>query len=803
MLKKRILASSMASVMALSSVSVVAFADETATADYGEAVDKAELKEYVKSFDNFLKDDIYEYGTVQAAQFQDAFDYAENVAASAKATTEEATAAYQMLKTVYEKMRPYTAEELQELIDDCTEDYETENILNADLGDKIWVQGTFDDFEIAYNDAKSYVNSGDGRLITDLYVELKDAHDALDPLPDVTKAEFRAVLREFEAIATKFGSYETWRRGTVSVNPTTGTNGKTTKLTDAYTITFEDLQEVVYGTSKGQLFKKSDGTVLKTSATTTWIAVVDKAAVSTTTKVADFVNDQYKRFDAIQTSKVTTDESINEAYAAAQEAVKVFNSWKADDTERAAKANIAASINKYRAKLANDYAQELIADLEASFGGAGDILADALPTYNDDCKWVAAKDFELKLDKATNLIVTTGTAGSNLTYDSAATGENVITKKIGKNQDIMKYIPVTAADVAATNPDPNATKVSTATELGAILTIVEAYAAAEAGTSDFDTAYAAGLDNLDENNIVAKPGGSRNEYTLINRMLTYVLTDIYPDEAKPATYTKKDVKDLIDASYDLCDDTGDAEIFKNPHMDLVAERKDALDWLTAANATKGYKDDLAITVTAGTATYDGYDATQAYEALKAVYDDLDKMFKAFPVSYGEIAEYIASVASDIEAGALKETEEIKTLLDDVAFGLSTLDATIDENEAFTSDREFISYNRLQVADYDFDENTTVDADEKASKAEKNLYANLQALKEAVAKAGETPENPDVVLGDLTGDGVATPEDAIMIVKAFVGEITLTDAEKAAADFNGDGVVNADDALAVVKAYVGL
>lgn len=770
MLKKRILASSLASVMALSSVSVVAFADETATAGATEVVTKAELKEYVASFDNFLKDDIYEYGTVQAEQFQDAFDYAENVAASAKATTEEATAAYQMLKAVRESMVQYSAEELQALIDDCTDDYDTENILNEDLGDKIWDQDDYDDFEIAYDEAKKYVDSGDGRLICDLYVELKDAHDGLTELPSVTKADFRNVLREYEAIATKADSYESWRRGKVSVKATTGTTTK--NLTKAYFVTFDEINNIVYGDSQDKLVKDKTGALLKND-TTTWIDCGGETDVKT------FVEKQYAIFDGIQSSKVTTDEDINAAYAAAKEAVKVFASWKADDTERAAKANIAALVNKYRAQLADDYAQTLIGDVVTSINA---ITTGALNTYNPgDKKIIAQKDFYLNIVKATGLIAVEDATH----YDDSdlAADPTITVKKIGKGQDIMKYIPVDSSLITGGAHTNEA-------ELKLALEIVEAYAVAEAtGTAAaFETAYGTvggddDLADLDENGIVAKPAGSRNEYTLINRFLTYALADAYPEADEEDTYTKKDVANLIDKAYDLCDETGDAEIFSINHLAVVEGRKDALAWLTAANATKGYTEGDAV---------NGKTATETYETLEALYDALADQLADYPVSYGEIAEFIADVSSAIDDNVYgASTAKIKEALTKVAFGLSTLDATDDENEAFTTDREFISYNRLYI------NKDSANSDEKA------LYADYQALVKAIEDAEKEPETPEVVKGDLTGDGVATPEDAIMIVKAFVGEITLTDAQKAAADFNGDGVVNADDALAVVKAYVGL
>lgn len=913
MLKKRILASSLASVMALSSVSVVAFADETATVGATESVNKAELKEYVASFDSFLKADIYEYGTTQADQFQNAIDYAENVIADSDATDEDATAAYQMLKAVYDSLEIHTAAELQALLDDYKDIVDSENILNEDLNDNIYKQSTYDDFTAAYSVAENYVNSEDGRLITDAYIDLEKAKKDLEVLDSVNKQEFRTALRDFESIATKLANYEGWRRGTVSVNPTTGTNndGAKKKLTDAYFVTFDELLDIVYYGSKTVVVKNNKLEALN-GGTETWIATDG-------TGVKSYVEDQYATFDKIQSSNKTTDVDIVKACKAAKEAVAVFNSWKADDTTRAAKANINTLINKYRAKLVDDYCATMTGAVNTAYGETG-VALDAYVAGDES--WKTKKEITVALDKKTDLLALNGSTIIKPT-DAAFDETKHYTKKIAKDQDIMKYIPILSSEVGANagiagafayvaaeaewlaakadyeeklqdlkdakddiptetgsgtpgspvslaeikDPADNTTvvfaadsttvasysgasgaenealetaynnavtayttahgaavtargtaktkydtfaalDVPSATDyLGAqlfnMLAIVEKYNVADeqtdkdvraakflaAYTSTITPAYV-GLDAYDENNIVAVPAGSRNEYTLINRKLTYVLSDLYP-ETKTDKYTKKDVATLIDKAYDLCDDTGDSEVFALYHLDVVDARKEALNWLTAANATKGYKEGDAVL---------GLTATEAYNALNDEIKDLEKMYKAYPMSYGEIAELIADVAVAIDDDVYGAgTAKVKEALAKVAVGLSTLEAKQAENQPFTYDREFVAYNRLLEGETAGVYETKV----KPNDAEKALKANIDALNAAIEEAGKEPETPEVVKGDLTGDGVATPEDAIMIVKAFVGEITLTDAQQAAADFNGDGVVNADDALAVVKAYVGL
>ncbi len=62
----------------------------------------------------------------------------------------------------------------------------------------------------------------------------------------------------------------------------------------------------------------------------------------------------------------------------------------------------------------------------------------------------------------------------------------------------------------------------------------------------------------------------------------------------------------------------------------------------------------------------------------------------------------------------------------------------------------------------------------------------------------------IVMGDVDGDGNCTALDAVHILKAVIGEITLDSYEqKAASDINGDGWVRADDAVAILKYIIGM
>lgn len=800
-MKKRIFAASMASVMALSSVSVVAFADETK--DFGETVTKAELKEAIKAYDDTLKN-IDNYGSVQALRFQEAYDHAAYVAADAKADADDATAAYQMLKAVAATLKQYTNEELKELIADCKATYDENNILNDEIMDNVYEEDAFLDFKNAYEDAESIVEVDDLMIVTDAYIKLDEAATALEgkKLTPVTKTQFRAIIKDYEKVLAQFSKNETWRRGKVGVKPTTGeaknAAGDDLDLTAAVYVTWGDLQTIVNGTSDVDVVTKvnpdaavDDKTALNAS---TWIAV----STGSTKTVEALIYEQSEAFDGYKAASKTTDPTIKGAYDAAKEAISVFNSWKAIDADSTVKSQAAKTLNSYRIKLANDYETTLIGNIVDAIKftkDGADVAALEYDAAAGTLKGVAGAAKEgcvLRIVSATGLVQVDG----NDYKADEVTGTKSYTIKIAEGEDYMKYIPVRSDNV--TDTTDAAGKVA---RVSAALKMLEEYnelsdkgskATADDWSDIFKEADPATPDDidcveeLDENKTVTKPAGSAREYTLINRYLAYALQDLYPEEAAACSHTKADIKKVIEEAYDLINETGDCNIFATANAELAEARKNAVEWVREAEKDKKYKDNDAdhgkfdLNGTPST-------ATEVYHTLKedaGKYDALDALLKEYPISYAEIAETIVKVNADVEDGVYGEA--VKKAADDVAYALSVLKVSEDGNEAFTDERAFNGYNRLRVND-----DATTDE-------EKALKAALDTLDTAI----EDATGDDVVLGDLDGDGKPTAKDALLVLKAAAGEIKLTDAQAKAADFNGDGVPNAKDALAILKAYAG-
>lgn len=63
--------------------------------------------------------------------------------------------------------------------------------------------------------------------------------------------------------------------------------------------------------------------------------------------------------------------------------------------------------------------------------------------------------------------------------------------------------------------------------------------------------------------------------------------------------------------------------------------------------------------------------------------------------------------------------------------------------------------------------------------------------------------PTVKLGDVNMDGQVNVADAVMTLRAAVGQITLTAEQKQAADVNGDASINVADAVKILRVAVGL
>lgn len=724
MLRRRILASAMASVMALSSVAVVASAGEEATTNVKR---RADLEALVKKYDTFRENEIFDQGTKAGEQFLSALEYADNVLADGDAGVKDYTAAYLMVEALSD-MKIYTAADLDLLIKQCKGVYDKQNIISDEIGDIDYDENTFLTFTNAYDAAQGLLNSDDTRLTTDAWLDLNDAYNSLKPNERVKKSEFRTALREYEAILKRASDYDTWRRGAMtSWRVNFGGKSNVMEYADVMTLVKGDASAV-----------NKDGD----SASVTGIGTGTQGTVQA------YINYWYKYFDDIKSATYTTNSDIVAAYNTCKNAVEVYNSWQVDDNTKANKAKVAALLKQYH--------NQLVAEYRA---------ADAMALYTVFTSTAAPSDWIAVNDAGKITGATLKNDAARKAIDVDANGFYPGSDKsvyVAKGSDILRFIEINetyANDIIITvrNVDGTTTNVN-------LMDVVAAYN----GTHYTDNV--GGLDTIKQ---VSKGAGSAIEWTLIWRALKYQLEDKYPTAATVTNHTLKELEKLIADAYELCDKTGEAAIFDihpdaewtNAHTDVVKMRQQAIQFI--ADDKKG----------AATMTLD-----DAYDALNNAYTKLDKLYHKYFYSYLEIRDYLYEVALDLDNGVFKDDAgKIADQLSVVAKDLSVLKASDEENPAFTSDRLFQPLNRLKttgddrngyernlLASYEALEKMVKEAVEaskvKLGDVNGDGFVNILDAVE-IAEASINNVVIDVAKGDVTGDGLVNILDAIEIANS--------------------------------------
>ena len=83
---------------------------------------------------------------------------------------------------------------------------------------------------------------------------------------------------------------------------------------------------------------------------------------------------------------------------------------------------------------------------------------------------------------------------------------------------------------------------------------------------------------------------------------------------------------------------------------------------------------------------------------------------------------------------------------------------------------------------------------------KRIFSLLVALiLLSVPLTTASADTPKAVLGDLTGDGEITAEDALLALQAATGKVALTQEQQALADVDGIEGISANDALLILQA----
>lgn len=815
MLRRRLFSAAMASVMALSTVAVVAQAEETTT----QVVTKDQLKQQIEVIygEKYRSEDLDNYRRSAAKNMLDALEAADAILADADSDTDDYTVAYMMVEACANQLKTVSLDDLKELVKKSESIINKGNINSEVLMDAIYADAKFSALDIALDNAKDYLDSTSGADIADAYDKLEAAYKACSKLPSVKKSEFRKVLKEYEAFIADELAYQDWRRGTVA--EVADTDGKTTAF---------------IGTAEGATFG----------------VLYEYCEAS-----RPVINSAYDRFDNAKGITETTDDQVIAGYNLAKDLVTLYKSWSVDASGKSTKAGLKNLLNKYHGQLVYSYAktsaEDLLADLKAEdTNAAGEWKIE----YASDVKDHADNAINNRVTKAEYVIkaaekilcfeITDGYYEEGNTV-FAGTREDVqaeLAKDANKNKtfvkiysgtelDITKYIEVTADkvddDIVSTNTYVDASaEVATVNGTAADITgsgeeykvtIDQAFELADMYLNEaYKTnaaAVTAAYTAIDDTNKVVQAGknvtGSSKELEVVYRALEYALYDNFGGKAKAGeSYKRADVIALISKAYDLVDLTGDAAIFNAANVELVQARQDALDWVAATNV-KGYDDGVAYEYNIGG---DTANATEMFKALKGVYDDLEKEYNALKYSFGDVYNKLAETAKAIDAGKLAATDELLAAMEETAYCLSVipadtilddgLDTPYEYNYAFDDSRIFEGENRVVTKIHKTESVEIAEIGEgvrawedPAMNAE---HAKLTAAYENLLKLIDKQTSAPAVLGDANGDGALTAADASAILKASVG---LAEIDQKAADHNGDGAVTAADAASILKAIV--
>ena len=797
MLKKRILASSLASVMALSSVSVVAFADETTTANYGEAVTKAELKELLAEIEKDVDKGVYdEYGTKYGELFTKAYEAA-NLAVE-DGDADYITASYQVLQAVLAKKQNVGIDELKELVSDLSGKYNKGNIINDELEDDYYYEpDTWTAFVNAYEAAEVACESDNQTEICDAYFDLVDADNGLKSTTQVTKSDLNKAYKEYRSVIEQKNKYEAWRRGTAaeSVNSGVAIADPKPDFKDTL-VTYGDLFGIIAGASDADTLGGKSVT-----GTDTWILFPNAQGT-----LEEAIDASFAKFMNLKTATKTANAEIVAAYNACQDAIRVFNGWKVDDVRRGSKAQFEALVRANATTLWTlDFDDNDVADSLAT-AGYGTKAAFFNTAVTDASFTIEGTKIFLNNASADTDLTVNLDANGKLQFDvdgkfvvGAAGGKTLVVEKNNGKKEVTSMMPAFNLKTAAgyityldgkCKVGDNGVKLTDA--LQAKDNIDKAVAAK---ATDFSKNFNNAADGTPEDvaldkeyndimNVTAKTN-SAVAYSLAYRILEYALDDIIP--APDKSYKKADVKAYVPKANELLEKAEKSATFADEAAALADELAATAEWLAAASK-KDYVEYGPVgydAVKSTAAIDDGATSTEVWKAIDAAYVKLNDKLAQYPYSYEEISATIAEAAEGLDDKAYSNADAVAAAIEKVAYDLVTLNTEpVNANNPYDEDTfAFIAFNRVK---------------KDGTESEKTLVADYEALLKAMkdTSAGETG-----VKGDVNGDTVVNAKDALAILKANAEGKEFTAAEIAIGDVNGDGAVNAKDALAILKANV--
>ncbi len=798
MLKRRIFAASLASVLALSSFSAAAFAADEKTTAYAS---KSDLQNLVKTCKDFKDKELENYGEISANKFTNALDYADAVLTNTDASLDDYAVSYTMLKAAKDNLTIKTLDELKALVEKWESVYAKDNILNEDIGDGTedyqYTETTYDTFAAAYDDAESVVDfdSTDSKEITDAWEALNEAGNGLVEKPYILKSDFASAMNKLAAAQKNEFKYNAWVRGTVD-----GSGTKYDGDTYAWGFLFYHVDSAFTNIqSQYNLITKN-----KSLTRTTNDAIINACkACEVSYKVLNgFTPDKVKTYRSKKAvldifddyaEKMLKNETIGAAVFTALGFTNSTTTVSNDlfDPEKGSSfANLAADDNASKAKFVeklvsngklklkvknatgvkNDPTtgfkiESASAESDTGFIAKQNVVINvmdyidwvnilgansaSLSTKQTKSIWDTVTEHQPKKSNGTSDKVLGGDdsllggddGGKNLGHTAFTTLGNTST---GWKSDANGVVP----SAAVRNSDksksivPDLATVLTVLNGGTTVETAETVGESGDANNDYDTLDKAArkteLEKIDYTSALLtenlKDNVNGNEWNAIGQYLELVMQDYFEED--DTSKSLAEYNKLISECDELILKTADSAVFSVKNSKLVSERDKAIK---IANATTNKK------VTAA-----------QYNDLKDAKDKLDKEYKAFAYTYQEIYDYIAMVEK--AADKISGSDALKEQAKNVAFmllGAPDLKTSDDSGDtiadAAVEDGEFKGYNRVYTNDGTLSIET-VDGD-KAELAKSKGGANqshydLKKAYEALQTAYDALTSPTTTKGDV-------------------------------------------------------
>jgi hypothetical protein len=153
------------------------------------------------------------YGTHSVLRFEQALRHARFVSTDNSATSQDFTNAYIMLDTAFRGLLKKSTADLNEIMEATRKVYNSNNVLNA-AGCAIYKEESFTRFVDAYEAILRNEELLNTKIITDLWLELRDAAFALEEKQVVTRWDINSADRNLNRASTFDEKFEPDQRGT-------------------------------------------------------------------------------------------------------------------------------------------------------------------------------------------------------------------------------------------------------------------------------------------------------------------------------------------------------------------------------------------------------------------------------------------------------------------------------------------------------------------------------------------------------------------------------------------------------------